>query len=152
MSKRKTERLMEEIRRMAARLEEGDDSLNREELRDQLRELGLDPDELRTRFHQRIKRLAERERLADRPVPLALKQAIDATRPEDEIPRDPASAEAFAERWIEKFRSPFAIPPNLESARAYRKSGDVSRSDQDELDRLEQELKERVKVENERKS
>lgn len=152
MSKRRTERLMEGIRRMAARLAEGDDSLSKEELRDQLRDLGLDPDKLRAEFNKMAKRLAERERLADRPVPLALKQAVGATRPEDEVPRDPVSAKAFAERWIEKFRSGFAIPQNLESVRAYRKSGDVSTSDQEDLDKLEQELKERVRKENEGKS
>lgn len=152
MSKRKTERLFEEIGQMAAHLGEGDESLSRDEARDQLRETGIDPDELKARFHEMAKRLAERERLAERPVPLSLKQAIDATRPGDQMPSNPASARTFADRWLDRFRSAFILPPNLEAARAYRKTGDVSQLDKKDLDRLERELKEKVKRENERKA
>src|SRR5579863_156366 len=151
MSKRKIERLFEEIGRMAGKLGEGDESLSREEVRNQLRETGIDPDDLKARFHQMAKRLAERERLADRPVPLSLEQAIDATRPDDEMPSNPASARIFADRWLDRFRSAFGLPPNLEAVRAYRKTGDVSQADQEELDRLERELKQKVKRENEGK-
>ncbi|MHB8656310.1 MAG: hypothetical protein ACYDA9_20840 [Terriglobia bacterium] len=152
MSKRKTERLLEEIRRIAAQLEEGDESLSRDELRNHLREAGVDPDELKARFHRMAKLMAERERLADRRVPLALEQAIDATRPEDQMPTDPTSARIFADRWLDRFSSAFVVPSNLEAVRAYRKTGDVSKLDQEELDRLEQELKEKVKKEDEAKT
>ena len=152
MSKRKTERLLEEIRRMAERLGEGDSTLSREEIRDELRETGIDPDVLKARFHETAKRLAERERLANRFVPLSLKQAIDATRPGDQVPNDPEAAVLFAERWLDKFRSLFALPKDLEVARAYRKSEDLSEADQMDLDQLEEELKEKVKKENERKA
>jgi hypothetical protein len=149
MSKRKTERLFEEIAQMAAHLGEGDESLSRDEARNELRETGIDPDELKARFHEMAKRLAERERLANRPVPLPLKQAIDATRPGDEMPSSPTSARIFADRWLDRFRSAFTLPANLEAARAYRKTGDVSELDERDLDRLERELKEKVRRENE---
>lgn len=149
MSKRRTERLFGEIAQMAARLGEGDESLSIDEVRDQLRETGIDPDELKARFHEMAKRLAERERLANRPVPLSLKQAIDATRPGDEMSSNPTSARIFADRWLDRFRSAFTLPANLEAARAYRKTGDVSEHDERDLDRLERELKEKVKRENE---
>jgi len=152
MSKRKTERLFEEIGQMAAHLAEGDESLDRDEARNQLRETGIDPDELKARFHELAKRLAERERLADRPVPLSLKQAIDATRHGDEMPSSPASARIFADRWLDRFRSAFILPPNLEAVRAWRKTGDLSQLDMKELDRLERELKKKVKRENEGKA
>jgi hypothetical protein len=152
MSKRKIERLFEEIRRMAAQLEEGDESLSRDELRDRLLEGGVDPDDLKARFHQTAQRMAERERLADRSVPLALQQAIDSTRPEGQIPSNPASARIFADRWLDRFSSAFVVPSNLEAARAYRKTGDVTDLDKEELDRLERELKEKVKRENEGKA
>src|SRR5712691_3203282 len=152
MSKRKTERLLEEIRRMAERLGGGDSALSREEVRNELRETGIDPDELKARFHEAAKRLAERERLANRIVPLSLKQAIDATRPGDQVPNDPEAARVFAERWLDKFRSLFALPADLEVTRAYRKSEDLSKTDQMDLDQLEEELKENVKKENERKT
>jgi hypothetical protein len=152
MSKRRTDRLFEEIGRMAARLGEGDESLSRHEARNQLQETGIDPDELKARFHELAKRLAERERLADRTVPLSLKQAIDATRPGDELPSNPASARIFADRWLETFRSAFILPSNLEAVRAWRKSGDLSQLDKKELDRLEQELKEKIKREHDGKA
>jgi hypothetical protein len=148
MSKRKTERLVEGVRRMGEQLGENDANLNLEEVRKELRESGIDLDEARARFHRTAKKIAERERLADRTVPLSLKQAIDATRPDDEMPHDSSMASAFAERWIDKFRSCFVLPTNIEVARAYRKSGDLLDSDGQELDRLEKELKERVKKEN----
>lgn len=147
MSKRRTERLIEEIGRMAARLGDGDEALSRDETRNQLQETGIDPDELKARFHELAKRLAERERLADRPVPLSLKQVVDATRPGDQMPSNPASARIFADRWLERFRSAFIMPSNLEAARAWRKSGDLSQLDKKELERLERELKEKVKRE-----
>jgi hypothetical protein len=149
MSKRKTQRLFEEIGQMATHLGEGDESLSRDEARNELRETGIDPDQLKARFHEMAKRLAERERLADRPVPLSLRQAIDGTRPDDEMPSNPASARILADRWLDRFRSAFTLPPNLEAARAYRKTGDVSQLDKKELDRLERELKEKIKRENE---
>jgi hypothetical protein len=152
MSKRKTERLFEEIGQMAAHLGEGDESLSRDEARNQLRETGIDPDELKARFHELAKHLAERERLADQPVPLSLRQAIDATCPGGEMPSNPSSARIFADRWLERFRSAFILPPNLEAVRAWRKSGDLSQLDKKELDRLERELKEKVKRENEGKT
>jgi hypothetical protein len=151
MSKRKTERLLEEIRRMAERLSESDSSLSREEVLKELRETGIDPDNLKSRFHQAAKQLAEKERLADRMVPLSLQQAIDSTRPNDRMPRDPGAAGVFAERWLDKFLSSFSLPPNVEVVRAYHRSGDLSESDQADLDRLEAELREKVKKENERK-
>lgn len=148
MSKRDTERLLDEIAKMAAQLGQGDESLSGDEVRSQLREGGIDTEVLKVRFHEMAKRLAERERQADRPVPLSLKQAIDATRSGGEMPTNPVSARAFAERWLERFCSAFTVPQNLEPARAYRKTGDVSERDTKELDRLERELKEKVQREN----
>jgi len=152
MSKKKTERLFDEIRRMAERLSEGDSSLSPEEVRNELRQGGIDPDDLKARFHKAAMQMTERERFADRIVPLSLRQAIDTTRPDNQMPREPATALAFAERWLAKFASSFALPSNIEVARAYRKSGELSESDKRDLDTLEQQLKEKVKKENERKS
>jgi hypothetical protein len=152
MSKQKTERLLEAIRRMADHLGESDTALSQEEVRNELRETGIDPDELKLRFHEAAKRLAERERLAKRFVPLSLKQAIDATRPGDQAPSDPEAGRVFAERWLDKFRSLFVLPVDLEVVRAYRKSEDLSETDRIGLDQLEEELKDKVKKENERKA
>jgi hypothetical protein len=149
MSKKKTDRLFEDIRNMAMRLTEDDEALTAEEVRKELRETGVDADDLRVRFHESVKKLAERERLANRAVPLSLKRAVDSTRPMDQLPSDPVAATAFAKRWLERFRSTFALPASLEGARAYRALDNLSEPDQRGLDELEAELKEKVKKENE---
>jgi hypothetical protein len=152
MSKQKTEQFLEEIRRIAQSLGEGDESLTPEQVRAHLRETGVNPDELRARFHEAALKLAQRERLANRSVSLLLKQAIDTTRPDNELPHDVSGAKAFGERWLDKFRSAIVLPANFQVARAYRKSDDLSDADKADLDRLEEDLKQRVKKENERKA
>jgi hypothetical protein len=152
MSKQKTERLLEEVRRIAENLGEGDESLGSEQVRAHLRETGVNPDELKARFHQAALKIAERERLAKRAVSFLLKQAIDTTRPDDQLPHDISAAKAFAERWLDKFVSAFVLPDNFQVSRAYRKSDDLSVLDKAELDRLEEELRQKVKKENERKA
>jgi Zn-dependent peptidase ImmA (M78 family) len=85
-------------------------------------------------------------------VPLALQQAIEATRPADgpedqfEDPSESQSVTAIriANHWLDRLLSPLRFPSNLETARAYRKSSQIAKSDQQELDQLESELKERV--------
>jgi hypothetical protein len=152
MSKRKTERLFEEIRRMAEQLGGDNSALSQEEIRNELRETGIDPEDLKARLHAAAKRLAEREIQSNRMVPLYLKQAFDATRPGDQLPSDPAAAYAFVDRWLDRFRSVVVLPADLAVARAYRKSGDLSETEQLDLDQLEEELKEKVKKENEQET
>lgn len=152
MSKQKTEQFLEEVRRIAQSLEQGDESLSPEQVRARLCETGVDPDELKTRFHQAALKLAERERLANRFVSPLLKQAVDTTRPDDELPHDTSAARAFAARWLDKFASAFVLPANFQISRAYRKSDDLSDLDKADLDQLEKELKRRVQKENERKA
>ena len=129
---------------------------NVDELRRQLREGGIDPDALRARFHHSATRIAKREQAASRPVPLVLQQAIKATRPadspedqfEDQSESQFITALRIADHWLDRLLSPLRFPSNLETARAYRKSSQLAKSDQQELDQLESELKERVKKTN----
>jgi Zn-dependent peptidase ImmA (M78 family) len=155
MSKPNNEPLAEDILRFADSLV--DDSIaNVNELRRQLLEGGIDPDALRARFHHSATEVAKREQAASRPVPLALQQAIEATRPakgpedqfEDQSESQSVTAISVADHWLDRLLSPLRFPSNLETARAYRKSSRLAKSDQQELDRLESELKERVKKTN----
>jgi hypothetical protein len=152
MSKEKTDRFLEEVRRIAQDLGEGDESLSSEQVRTHLRETGVNPDELKARFHQAALKLAVREHLANRSVSLLMKQAIDTTRPDDQFPHDISAARAFAERWLDRFLSTFVLPADFQVSRAYRKSDDLSDLDKADLDRLEEELKRKVKKENERQT
>ena len=152
MSKRKTEKLFEEIRRLADCFSEGEDNLEVSELRKRLLESGINADDLKARFHIAVKELAQRERTANRSVPDLLRQAIDSTRPATDIPRDPVAARRVADRWFDYFLGPFKAPQNLEACRAYRKTGQVSESELKDLDQLEDELKRKVKEESERNS
>jgi len=151
MSKPNNQPLAEDILRLADSLVD-DPIANVDELRRQLREGGIDPDALRARFHRSATQIAKREQAASRPVPLALQQAIEATRPadgpedqfEDQSESQSVIALGIADHWLDRLLSPLRFPSNLETARAYRKSSQLAKSDQQELDRLESELKERV--------
>src|ERR1700735_2746819 len=151
MSKPNNEPLAEGILRLADSLAD-DNATNDDELRRQLQESGIDPDALRARFHHSATQIAKREQVARRSVPLALQQAIEATRPADS-PEDQAGDQSdnalrIADHWLDRLLSPLRFPSNLETARAYRKSSQLATSDQQELDQLESELKERVKKTN----
>jgi hypothetical protein len=152
MSKRKNEQMLEEVRRLVRCLEEDDESLGTEERRVHLRETDVNPDELRARFHEAALKLAKRELLANRSVSQLLKRAIDTTRPDDQLPQEMSAARSFAGRWLDKFMSDFVLPSDFQVCRSYRKSDDLSDVDKTELDRLEEELKQKVKKENERKA
>jgi hypothetical protein len=155
MSKPNNEPFAENILRFADSLV--DDSItNVNELRRQLLERGIDPDALRARFHHSATRIAKREQAASRPIPLALEQAIEATRPtdglEDEFEGQSESqsvtAIRIADHWLDWLLSPLRFSSNLETVRAYRNSSQLAKSDQQELDQLESELNERVKKTN----
>lgn len=147
MSKRDTERLFEQIQRMAYRLAAGDDKKSTSQLAGDLRLSGIDPDVLKKRFHEAAKQLAARERAAGRPAPLALQQAIEQTEPDDVMPSDTRTADAKMSRWLERFSGSFALPPGLETLRAFRKSGEVAPDEQAELDKLEDQLKKDIRKE-----
>ena len=152
MSKPNNQPLAEDILRLADSLVE-DPIANVDELRRQLREGGIDPDALRARFHHSATQISKREQAASRPVPLALQQAIEATRPADgpegqfegQSESQSVTAIRIADHWLDRLLSPLGFSSNLETARAYRKSSQLAKSDQQELDQLESELKERVK-------
>jgi hypothetical protein len=152
MSKQKTERFFEQVRRIAQDIGEGEEALTPEQVRARLRETGVDPDSLKARLHEVALKLAEKERLANRSVSPLLEQAIDTTRPEGQFPHSPAVAATLAQRWLDKFTSTIVLPTNLEVQRAYRNSDDLSDFDKADLDQLEQRLKQKVKEENEPKA
>ncbi len=152
MSKPNNQPLAEDILRLADSFVD-DPVANVDGLRRQLREEGIDPDALRARFHHSATQIAKREQAASRPVPLALQQAIEATRPadgpedqfEDQSESQSVTAIRIADNWLNRLVSPLRFSSNLETARAYRKSSQLAKSDQQELDQLESELRERVK-------
>jgi len=147
MPKRDTERLFEQIQKMADRLTAGDEAKSTSQLAGDLRQSGIDPDVMKERFHKAAKLLAARERAAGRPAPLALQQAIEQTAPEDIMPSDARAAEAKMSRWLERFSGSFALPADLEAARAFRKDGEVTPEEQSDLDDLEQQLKKEIREE-----
>ena len=155
MSKPNNQPLAEDILRLADSLVD-DPIANVDELRRQLREGGIDPDALKARFHHSASQIAKREQTASRPVPIALQHAIEATRTadaperrfEDQSESQSVTAIRIADHWLDRLLSPLRFSSNLETARAYRKSSQLANSDQQELDQLESELKERVKKTN----
>src|ERR1700735_5789170 len=126
MSKHNNEPLAEDILRRADSLLD-DNATNEDELRRQLREGGIDPDALRARFHHSATQIVKREQAASRPVPLALQQAIEATRPadgsddqfEDKSENQSVTAIRIADHWLNRLLSPLRFPSNLSNARPY---------------------------------
>jgi Zn-dependent peptidase ImmA (M78 family) len=155
MFKPNNEPLAQDILRLADSLAD-DNATNDDELRRQLQESGIDPDTLKARFHHSAAHVAKREEAESRPVPLALQQAIEATRPaggpeaqlEDQSESQSITAIRIADHWLDRLLSPLRFSSNLETARAYRKNSQLAKSDQQELDQLESELKDRVKKTN----
>ena len=78
-----------------------------------------------------------------------LQQAIEQMAPDDVMPSDSKAAEAKMARWIDRFSGPCSVPADLETARAFRKRGDVAENEQAELDELERQLKDEIKKEHE---
>ena len=149
MPKRDLERLFDKIREMADRLTEGEEQKGSSQLAGDLRQSGIDADALRRRFYEAAKRIAARERGLGRPAPLALQQAIEQMAPDDIMPSDNKAAESKMVRWLDRFSTPFTVPEDLETARAFRKAGEVSAAEQAELDTLEKQLKDQIKKEHE---
>ena len=147
MPKRDTERLFDQVRKMADRLTAGDEAKATSQLASDLRQSGIDPDVLKRRFHEAAKLLAARERAVGRPAPLALQQAIEQMAPDDVMPSDTKAAEIKMSRWLERFSTPFALPPDLETSRAFRKDGEVAPEEQCDLDELEEQLKKDIREE-----
>lgn len=79
MAKDKVESFETEIFRVAALLGEGDEGLNKEELRWALESAGIDPALFVTRFHEAVARLGEDLRREGRTVPLSVQEAIATT-------------------------------------------------------------------------
>lgn len=148
MAKGKAEPREEEILRIAALLGEGDDDLDREGIRRELESSGVDPARTTARFHEAAERLAEDVRRAGQPVPLSLQQAIAQTEPSVVSAKrrfsESDAAHAFAEHWLGRFLAPFNLPTSLEAGRAYRKAGSVVEQDQQDLDRLAAELRDKA--------
>lgn len=152
MPKRDTERLFDQVWKMADRLTAGDEGKATSQLAGDLQQSGIDPDALKRRFHEAAKLLATRERTAGRPAPLALQQAIEQTAAGNVMPSDTKAAEAKMSRWLDRFSAPFALPNDLEAARAFRKDGEVAPEEQSDLDELEQQLKKDVQEEHDRET
>src|SRR5207247_2072839 len=126
MPKRDLEKLFESVRAMAERLIQGEDKLGSAQLANELRQSGINAEELRKRLYVAAQQLAEKERAAGRPAPLALQQAIDQVSPDDVMPSTETAAHSKMGRWLEKFSASFALPEHLETVRAYRKTGDIA--------------------------
>ena len=148
MAKGKAESLEQEILRTAALLGEGDERLNRDELNRALENAGIDPARATARFHEAAQRLADNVHQSGQTVPLSLQQAIAETAPSVVSAKRKSlasdTAHSFAEHWLGRFFAPFNLPTSLEPSRAYRKVGSLREHDQQDLDRLAADLRDKA--------
>ena len=147
MPNRDLQRLQDQIREMAQRLTDGEEYLAFAELGEELRQSGIDPEQLKRRFYEAARDIATRERSANRPAPRSLRQAIDQFAPDGIMPRDEKTAVSRMTRWLDGLTAPLLPPDQFEAARAYRKAGDVSDEEKTDLDELEKRLKDEIRGE-----
>lgn len=146
MSKRDREKVLREAGELVDRLTEADEQLTPGEVRSTLALAGCDPEQLRVDLHLAARELAERQRAKGKAAPLAVQQVIEATGPPHEVPSDLRRALEKAKRWVQSFAEPAVPIGDLDVLRAYRKSSELSESDQRLLDELEDELKRRAQA------
>src|SRR5260370_11182246 len=146
MFKPNNEPLAQDILRLADSLADDNATID-DELGRQVQDSGIDPDALRARFHHSASQIGKREEAESRPVPLALQQASEATRPaggpEDQLEDQSVTAIRIADHWLDRLLSPLGFSSDLETARAYRKSSQPAKSRQQRAHRVESALKER---------
>src|SRR5260370_48090 len=129
MFKPNNEPLAQDILRLADSLAD-DNATNDDELRRQVQESGIDPDALRARFHHSAAQIAKREEAESRPVPLALQQAIEATRPaggpEDQLEDRSVTAIRITDHWLDRLSLPLRFSSNLATASPWPTKSDTS--------------------------
>ena len=153
MSKPNNEPLAEDILRLADSLAD-DNATNDDELRRQLQESGIDPDSAEGTFSS-LRHPNRETGTSGTPTRASRSPPSDRSDANCRRPRRPMRTEdqsdtalRISDHWLDRLLSPLRFPSNLETARAFRKSSQLAKSDQQELDQLESELKERVKKTN----
>ena len=117
-----------------------------------LRKAGIEPEELKARFHQRFDRLAKGYAAKGQRVPPLLKQALADFRPgllhssaERELLRAAQSAVRRLLKQVKHIPDLLEKTPNLTFAAAYRKKKELSERDKNLLDEIARNLESRAK-------
>jgi len=141
MSRRKREELVAAILEMADRIDDLDQGLNDAEVDEVLEEGGCDPTKSWGKFVSRAKVL-ESDLWAKGVEPsLQLRRLINEANTEAAVPMATPTASAWLEALLSTPRRMALSFEDMQVARAYRKSGELSQADVEALDALEQELK-----------
>jgi hypothetical protein len=118
MSRKARERLLQQIREHAERLNPNDESLTRAEVQDALREGGSDPEALREWLNSAARALAAAQRAKGKPGPDYLQEVIDLSSPADHLPSNEKTALQKAGEWIRSLRGgPGLLLPDAEIIR-----------------------------------
>jgi hypothetical protein len=141
MSKRKREEFVAAILEMADRIDDLDQGLSDAEVDEVLEEGGCDPRNSWNQFLSRAKVL-ESDLWAKGVEPsLQLRRLIKEANTEATAPIATPTASAWLDALLSRPRRMALSFEDMQVARAYRKSGELSQADVEALDALEQELK-----------
>jgi hypothetical protein len=142
MGKKHRERLHQRLEETVTRLTP---TLGRDEVTDLLGAAGCDTGQLRERLHQLSQSIANAGYAKGRTAPDYLLQVIDLTRPPGDLPRDPKHALTKARQWLTAYTKPPSVNlANVQIARLYRKSGNLSTNDEQLIDALEEKLRKKL--------
>ena len=128
------------------------EEIDAREAKEVLRGAGIEPEELKARFHQRFDRLAKGYAAKGQRVPPLLKKALADFRPglshssaERELLREAQSAVRRLLKQVRQIPDLLEKTPNLTFAAAYRKKKDLSQRDKNLLDEIASNLESRKK-------
>jgi len=140
------------LKRLSEAVIGGPEKISREEARERLRAAGIDADTIADAVHARLYKQAQEYWMAQKPLPVLLKKAIEDLRPSTASPRNEkemaTQAKARIERVVEQSRHPYAwmqsTTPDFRPS-AYRGKKKLSKKDESALDEIAKRLNDKLK-------
>lgn len=150
MTRKEREKFFEKIRADAERFCPDPATLSKPEVSEMLAACGSDLDRLRAKIHESVKHIVTTQKQKGEKVPKYLRELIERTASPNYGQEDHTTAPESALQWLGGFvAQAFTAPSQVTVQRAYRKRDELSRSDADLLDQLEEKLKNSIEKSNE---
>jgi hypothetical protein len=150
MTRKEREKFFEKIRADAERFCPDPATLSKPEISEMLAACGTNLDRLRAKIHESAKHIVITQKQKGEKVPKYLRELIERTANPAYGHEEHAKATESALQWLGGFvAQAFTAPSQLTVQRAYRKRDELSRSDADLLDILEEKLKNSIEKINE---
>lgn len=150
MTRKEREKFFEKIRADAERFCPDPATLSKTEVSEMLTACGTNLDSLRAKIHESAKHIVTTQKQKGEKVPKYLREVVERTAGPDYGHKTRATALESASQWLGTFvAQTLTAPSQVTVQRAYRKRDELSRSDADLLDQLEENLKNSIEKSNE---